>query len=118
MTRRTERVGEELRSELARLLREEATDPRLRLVTVLRVDVAPDLTRADVFWSTIERDEHPSVEQVAAGLASAASFLRRRLAQELPLRRTPSLQFRFDPSLSLGDHTLAILRSLRDDTKS
>jgi ribosome-binding factor A len=118
MSRRTERVGEELRSELARLLREEITDPRIQLVTLLRVDVAPDLARADIFWSTLERKGSPTVEEVAAGLESAASFLRRRIAQELPLRRTPSLHFHFDASLSLGDRTLEILRALRDGEKS
>ena len=44
MSRRSERVGEEIRGELARLLREEVADPRIGLVTLTRVDVAPDLS--------------------------------------------------------------------------
>ena len=34
MSRRTERIGEQIRAELARLLREEATDPRIGLVSL------------------------------------------------------------------------------------
>lgn len=112
MSRRTERVSEELRAELARLLRQEATDPRLKLVTLTRVDVSPDLSRADVFWSHVEAAGMPSHEETSAGFEAAAPFLRRRIAQELPLRRAPELHFHHDPSLALGDRALAILREL------
>ena len=117
MTRRTERVGESIREELARVLREEATDPRLRLLTLLRVDVAPDLTQALVFWSVMETPGAPSPAEVEAGLEAAAGFLRRRLAQELRLRRMPSLDFRHDPSLALGARTLALLHEIEHEPK-
>lgn len=115
MTRRTERVGESIREELARVLREDATDPRLRLVTLTRVDVAPDLSQALVFWSVMDAQGAPSVEQAEAGLAAAAAFLRRRLAHELRLRRMPSLDFRYDPSLALGARTLALLHEIEHE---
>ena len=115
MSRRTERLGEQIRGELARLLHEEAADPRIRLVTLTRVDVAPDLARADIFWSTVETPSSPPLAQTAAGLERAAPFLRHRLAEEIQLRRTPELHFHHDPSLALGDRTLAILRELRDE---
>ncbi|HYB12489.1 MAG TPA: 30S ribosome-binding factor RbfA [Myxococcota bacterium] len=115
MSRRTERLGEQLRGELARLLHEEAADPRIRLVTLTRVDVAPDLARADVFWSAVETPNSPSLDATAVGLERAAPFLRHRLAEQIQLRRTPELHFHYDPSLALGDRTLAILRELRDE---
>lgn len=115
MSRRTERIAEEVRAELARLLREEATDPRIGLVSITRVDVAPDLSHALVFWSALGADEPDARERTQDGLESATTFLRRRLAQALPLRRTPELRFRHDPSLALGSQTLAVLRELSDD---
>lgn len=118
MTRRTERVSEEIRAELARLLHEEATDPRLRFVTLTRVDLSPDFARADVFWSTVEDAHVASADQVATALEHAAGFLRHRLAVALPLRRTPSLHFRHDPSLAAGDRALAILRELAREPKN
>lgn len=118
MSRRTERIGEQLRAELSRLVREEVTDPRIGLVTFTRIDVAPDLSNARVLWSVIETETGPSVEEVEIGLASAASFLRRRLARALELKRMPELRFRHDPSLVEGDATLAMLRSLADGEKT
>ena len=116
MTRRTERVAGELLAELARLLREEVTDPRVGIVTLTRIDVAPDLSNALVFWSALDTapgddrlDEHQ------AGLDSAAPFLRRRIASALPLKRSPELRFRYDPSLVLGTRTLSVLRELEPD---
>jgi len=117
VTRRTERVGDQIREELARVLREDATDPRLRLVTLTRVDVAPDLSQALVFWSVMEASGAAGVDAVQAGLESAASFLRRRLAAELRLRRMPRFEFRHDPSLALGARTLALLHEIEDEQK-
>lgn len=115
MSRRLVRLGEQLRAEIARLLREEATDPRIAWVTLTRVEVSPDLGQALVYWSRIETEEGPALETVAAGLESAAPFLRRRLSRELRLRRIPELRFRHDPSLALGSETLALLSELRGD---
>jgi ribosome-binding factor A len=115
MSRRTERVAEQIQSEVARVLRTEATDPRIGLVTITRVDVAPDLSHALIFWSALASDDPDALARVEAGLDSAAPFLRRRLAEALPLRRMPELRFRFDPSLALGSQTLRVLRELEDD---
>ncbi len=117
MSLRMERVAELLRGEIAQILCRRATDPRLRFVTLTRVDVAPDLKSAIVFWSSLRIDSGagtPSLEEVEDGLVGAASFLRRHLAEALPLRRVPELRFRHDPSLELGGQTLAVLQSLRE----
>jgi len=115
VSRRTERIGEQLRSEISRVLREESSDPRTRLVTLTRVDVAPDLSNALVFWSALDARDADSAEGIQHALESAASFVRRHLAHTLSLRRVPVLQFRYDPSLILGDQTLSLLRSLADE---
>ena len=57
MSRRTERIAEQIQSEVAKLLRAETTDPRIGLVTITRVDVAPDLSHALVFWSALASDD-------------------------------------------------------------
>jgi ribosome-binding factor A len=118
MSRRTERIAEQLRSEIARVLREESSDPRTRLVTLTRVDVAPDLSNALVFWSALDIQDVDSSESTQQALESAASFVRRQLAQALPLRRVPALRFRYDASLALGDQTLSLLRSLADQDET
>ena len=112
MTRRTERVSELLRAEIARVLRRDAQDPRLSLVTLTRVDVAPDFSNAAVFWSTL--DVKHEIEDVQDALESAAPFLRSRLAQAVQLKRVPELRFRHDPSLEKGSETLSLLREIAD----
>lgn len=102
-------ISSQLRGELARLLQEEVMDPRVRLVTLTRVDVSPDLSNAIVLYSVMGED----IEPVDDGLHSAASFLRRRAARTLGLRRMPELRFRYDPSLVLGAETLSLLRETR-----
>ena len=115
MTRRTERIGEQLRAEIAQLLRDEVTDPRVGMVTLTRVDVSPDLAQALVFWSPLDPRTAEDPDAIAAtgdGLESAATFLRTRIAKRLTIRRTPALAFRHDPSLEQGAETLALLREL------
>ena len=108
MSRRTERVAELLRDEVARVLQREAQDPRLRLVTLTRVDVAPDFSHALVYWSIFETEGSQSVQTVQEGLESAAPFVRGRLARRLALKRMPQLRFRHDPSRERGRETLRV----------
>jgi len=116
VSRRTERIAGELLAELARLLREEVTDPRVGLVTLTRIDVAPDLSHALVFWSAIDlAPDENRVDEHQSGLDSAAPFLRRRIASALTIKRMPELRFRYDPSLVLGTRTLSVLRELEPD---
>lgn len=117
MSRRTDRIGEQIRAELARLLREEISDPRVGLLSVTRVDVAPDLSNARIHWSSFEGPDQPDPADTAAGLASAASFLRRRLARTLTTKRVPELRFEHDPSLSAGTETLALISELVHESK-
>jgi len=116
VTRRTERVGELLRGELAQALRRDVSDPRLGLVTVTRVDVAPDFSQALVFWSTLGTET--SRDEVQAGLDAAAGYLRGRLAPRLTLKRMPRLSFRHDASLAGGDATLDLLREIAGEPES
>jgi ribosome-binding factor A len=115
VSRRTERIAEQLKGEIARVLHEEVTDPRVRMVTLTRVDCAPDLSSALVFWSSLAADDVSKVDEIEAGLDSAAAFVRRRIAQVLPLRRTPRLLFRHDASLAAGSKMLSLLREIASD---
>ena len=114
MSRRTERIGEQIRAELARLLHEEITDPRIGFVTLTQVDVAPDLSNARVYWSALKSKDSNDLSNSEAGLESAAGFLRHRLARLLELKRVPELRFRYDSSLAQGEATLSLLREIQN----
>lgn len=97
------------------MLRDEVTDHRVKLITLLQVDVAPDLSNAVVHWSMFDRDGDPdleTVDSIAQGLDSAAGFMRTKIASNLSLRRMPALRFRYDASLRLAGETMEILQAI------
>lgn len=93
---RARRLGDRIREELAEILRREAADPRLSLVTVTDVEVDRDFTYATVFLTTAEADR--SQEEILHAFERAGGFLRRELAGRIPLRLFPRLRFRWDAS--------------------
>ena len=95
--RRTIRLNQLLREELATMVQAEIKDPRVRSVTITRVEATQDLSYADVYVRTLT-DEIP-VEEAIAGLESAEGFVRRRLGRELHLRRIPDFRFHADRGL-------------------
>ncbi len=90
---RTDRIGEQIKRELAMLIRNQIKDPRVSMVSILDVEVTKDLSKAKVFFDALNQDEHEACEK---GLNSAAGFLRRELGRAIKLRNTPSLTFIYD----------------------
>jgi ribosome-binding factor A len=101
MTRRTERVGDQIRRELNDLLLREVRDPRVRLATVSRVEVSGDLHHARAAVSLLGSEQER--DACLAALRGAAGFLRSKLGARLRLRVTPELAFEIDrgPEASL-----------------
>jgi len=95
--RRPQRVAEQIRNDLARLLREELRDPDVGFVTLTDVELSADLRHARVYVSVLG-DESRALE----ALDRARSFLRHALAREGRLRYTPELRFLVDRSASTG----------------
>ena len=96
---REERVGAEIRRELALLLRNEVSDPRLSRVTIQEVRLARDLSHGKVYFSLLDPVE---AKTTAAALNKAAGFLRHRLAEHMNLRLVPRLNFVYDKSIENG----------------
>jgi ribosome-binding factor A len=89
--RRTQRVSEALREEIAELIGFELDDPRLVGVDVTAADVSSDGKYAHVHVA-IRGDERQQ-NQAMAALDHAKSYLRRELASRLSLRHVPELHF-------------------------
>lgn len=107
---RPRRVADQIQRELSLLLSRELRDPRLGLVTLTAVDVAPDLSHAVVYFTCLEAAQ---VEPAAAALKSAAGYLRTHLAQRIKLYTTPELRFRHDESVARGAHLSQLIDSVR-----
>jgi ribosome-binding factor A len=114
MSRRTDRVADLLRAELAEILRREVADPRARLAAVSEVVVSPDLEHARVRLSILGSDADRAASLEA--LRHAAGFIRRQLGRRVRLRVTPELAFELDQGAEVSQRISDLLEELhRDD---
>jgi ribosome-binding factor A len=113
---RPDRVGEEIRHEIGRLLGRDVHDPAIGFVTVTRVKVSPDLQLARVFYTQLG-DERARLETQRA-LERATPFLRRHVGARLRLRRVPELRFQFDQSVEHQDRIEKILLDLAEERRA
>lgn len=95
------RMNGEVQRELSKIIALDIKDPRIHPMTsVVSVEVTPDLKYAKVFVSVL--GDAQDREKTAAGLKSAASHIRSKLAKSLNLRNTPELTFVMDDSIEYG----------------
>ncbi|HJT89986.1 MAG TPA: 30S ribosome-binding factor RbfA [Bryobacteraceae bacterium] len=92
--RRTLRVSEAVREELAEIIGFELSDPRLADVDVTEVHVSPDGRHATIKVAARggERQQKESLE----ALEHARHYLRHELGARLSLRHVPELHFQQD----------------------
>ena len=114
--RRTERLGHQIRIELAELIAREVKDPRIGFATVTRVELTADLHHARVYVSVFGSPE----EQQASfeGLYSATGFLRHEIGRRLALRRVPELAFILDRSAEADEKIELLLKQLHQSAKN
>lgn len=110
------RVNDELMRTLSELIRT-VRDPRVcGLVSIVRVETAPDLGSARVYVSVLG-DEKASKDCIK-GLVSASGYLRREASRKLRLRYTPELTFVADSSIVTGTHIMELIENVsRSDSK-
>src|SRR5262245_54506766 len=111
MANRPDRVGDQIRSELAQLIAREVHDPGVGFLTLTRVKVTPDLQLARVFYTSLGDDK--AQRETARALRRAVPFLRRQLGQRIRLRRVPELEFFYDQSIAQNDRIEQILQDLK-----
>ena len=108
--KRSERVADQLRIEVADILAKKSKDPRLQNVTVTHVDVTNDLRIARIYVSFLgEKDDEPGILKA---LSSASGFVRSELGRRLELRYTPEVKFWSDSNGPRAERILDILDSL------
>lgn len=113
MSRRIERLNEQVKREISDILRFEIKDPRVGVVTVTEARVAPDLSIARIYVQAIgdEKEQEESFE----GLRAATPFVRRELSKRLKVRQVPELRFEQDKALEYGMHIEGLLRQVHSD---
>ncbi len=111
---RIDRVSEDIKRELAAILRE-LKDPRVQdvLLTVVNVEVSSDASFAKVYVSAIEGIE--TARNAVKGLTSATGYIRREVGKRLHLRKTPEFKFIADDSIEKGMNIAKTLENFSDN---
>jgi len=113
---RSQRMAEQIRRELAGLVRDEIKDPRVNWVSFTAVKVSRDLSSAVVYFTVLNDDEREMAEE---GLNKATGFIRRELGKRIRSRIVPSLRFVYDVSIERGNTMESLIAKARSsDTDS
>jgi len=108
-SRRLLKAAEAVREVVSMAILTSVRDPRVKDVTVTRVEMAPDMKSATVHVSVMGG---PAKQQLALrGLASSAGFLQSRIADRIETRYTPRLQFKLDGGVQ---HSVEMARMLAE----
>ena len=104
---RIDRISEQVRHEVDRIIREEVSDPRVAgTFSITRAEVTRDLRYAKIYVSVLEDDKR---EDLMKALKSAAGFIRRSLGRNMIIRSAPELQFISDQNIAYGVHIAKML---------
>jgi ribosome-binding factor A len=108
-TRRTSRVGENVRDALVQVLRTDVRGFDLGWSSISEVEVSPDLHYARVYMTGL--DEAATKETVEE-LRRVAGQVRHHLAKRIQLRYTPELDFRYDDTAMRALRVETLLRDV------
>jgi ribosome-binding factor A len=107
------RVDEAIRQVLGDAVAGELKDPRVGFVTVTDVRTSADLRHARVYVSVL--GDAAQREATMAGLRSAHGFLQGKLATELRLKRTPTLELHYDDTTDRAMRVDALIDEIGDE---
>ncbi len=92
--KRSDRISDLIKVEISNILSFEVKDPRVKGITVLRVDLSSDMKNAFIFFSSDNSFNDLDTEEILVGLEKAKGFIRKKLSNNLSLRRTPEIHFK------------------------
>jgi ribosome-binding factor A len=112
-SRRLLKAAEAIREVIASSILTEMRDPRVQDVTVLGVEVSPDMREAKVSVSVMGTEAQ---QQLAIrGLQNAAGFLQSKVAKRIDTRYTPRLQFTLDKGLKKALAVGELLKKIENE---
>ena len=108
--KRSQRVGDQIRMEIADILMRKVKDPRVGFITVTSVQLTDDLRNAKVFISVMGDNDKNTFQ----GLEKARSFIRGELGRRLKLRFVPELNFVEDHSAEAAARINNLLKGINE----
>ena len=109
MSRRLLKAAEAIRGVVSMAILTELRDPSVKNVTVVGVEVLPDMKSAKIFVSIMGSEKEQQLS--LSGLQNAAGFLQKKIAERIETRYTPRLTFVLDKGVK---NSLEVGRILRE----
>ena len=97
---RSDRMAEQLRRELAEIVRDEIKVPRLGFVSFTEVRMSRDLSHAVIYCSLFNSERQQEAIDV---LNRAVGFIRKEIGSRIRARIVPTLKFVIDESVTRGE---------------
>ncbi len=89
--KRSQRVSDSIKKEVASIFLFKVNDPRLRNITITKVVLSDDLSNAKIFYSTINlKEEEVSIKKA---LDKSKGFIRTMLGKSISLKKIPTISF-------------------------
>lgn len=109
-SRRLLKAGEAIREVVSMAILTELRDPRVKNVTVIGVEVAPDMREAKILVSIMGSESQQTTS--LRGLKNSAGFLQSKIAERIDTRYTPKLTFVADEGVKKSLAVAQILEQL------
>jgi ribosome-binding factor A len=109
-SRRIAKIAEAVREQVSTSILFELKDPRVKHVTVTRVEVSSDLRNAKVYVSVM--GDEKTQRLTLRGLESARGFLQAKFAERVQMRYTPILHFQLDQGVKRSIEASRLLREV------
>jgi len=113
---RSDRVAAAIQKEVSSIIHDQIKDPRLGFVTIMRVEVTPDLRCAKIFFSVLGNDEAYAKTQKA--LNSAVGYIRHLISQRVQLRYAPEIIFKEDRTTEYSVRIQQVLDEIKGKEES
>ncbi|MGD9127174.1 MAG: 30S ribosome-binding factor RbfA [Planctomycetia bacterium] len=109
-TRRVLKAAEAVRESVSWAILAELHDPRVKNVTVTRVEMSGDLRQAKVYVSIMGDEKVQALS--LRGLKSSTGFLQSKLSDRINTRYTPKIEFVLDKGVK---NAIEITRILKEE---
>lgn len=115
MSKRVNRVAEQMKKELGEIILQKVKDPRIGFVTVTDVEVTGDLQNATIYISVLGNESEK--EATLKGLDKAKGFIRTEIGKRIRLRVIPEIEFAFDESIAYGNRIETLLTQVNNEAR-
>ncbi len=112
MSVRIEKINNEMRKQLMKIVQQEVDDPSLRLLTITKVDTTSDLKEAKVYFSLLDQKNYQKCKKA---LKNMKGLIKGNLARKIRLKKMPELSFFPDKSIKYSLDIYQKIEALKDE---